>query len=168
MMTSKATKEDIIKIEEFLKREARGVVEVSARTKDGSPASLKVSPVVDKVPFPTIYWLVDPVVYKKISHLEGQGLTKELQSMINENEELQAKVKAIHESYRDERIELFNELKLELPENMMPMITENGIGGLRDFHHLRCLHMFYAYHLVKPHIIGKMTDRALAGLPLHP
>ncbi|WP_412473658.1 DUF501 domain-containing protein [Halobacteriovorax sp. YZS-1-1] len=165
-MKLEATKEDIEKIESFLKREARGVLEISARTKEGAPASLKVSPVVDKVPFPTIYWLVDPIVYKKISHLEGQGFTKELQNKINNSEELQEKVKSIHESYRDERIELFKELNLELPENMMPMITENGIGGLRDFHHLRCLHMFYAYHLVRPHIIGDMIDEKLGSFAI--
>lgn len=162
MMKPNVTENDIAKIEEFLKRKARGVLEISARRKDGSPASIKVSPVVDKVPFPTIYWLVDPIVYKEISHLEGQGFTKELQSQIDNSDELKDQVQKIHEAYRDERVKLFKELNLNLPENMMSMITDTGIGGLRDFHHLRCLHMFYAFHLVRPHIIGEMIDKKLS------
>ncbi|EPZ51810.1 PF04417 family protein [Bacteriovorax sp. BAL6_X] len=160
-MSTQATQNDIEQIEAFLKREARGIIEVSARTDDGRPASIKVTPVVDKVPFPTIYWLVDPVVYKAISQIEGQGFTKELQAMIDNDEELKEKVKAIHESYRDERVKLFKEMNLELPDNMMPMITDTGIGGLRDFYHLRCLHMFYAFHLVRPHAIGELVDKKL-------
>lgn len=160
-MSKEVTSQDIEVIEAFLKRPARGILEVSARTDKGLPSSIKVTPVVDEVPFPTIYWLVDPIVYKSISQIEGAGFTKELQEKINASDELKAQVKEIHESYRDERIKLFKDLNLSLPENMMPMITETGIGGLRDFHHLRCLHMFYAFHLVKPHIIGQMVDEKL-------
>lgn len=162
-MSLTITPKDIELIEGFLKRPARGILEISARTKEGHPASIKVTPVVEEVPFPTIYWLVDPIVYKAISQIEATGFTKELQEMINASDELKAEVKSIHEAYRDERVALFKELKLNLPDNMMPMINETGIGGLRDFHHLRCLHMFYAFHLVSPHIIGKMIDEKLSS-----
>ena len=37
-------------------------------------------------------------------------------------------------------------------------LTERGVGGLEKFDRIRCLHTWYAAHMVVPNTIGKMLD----------
>jgi hypothetical protein len=38
------------------------------------------------------------------------------------------------------------------------VFDERGIGGIADFSRIRCLHTWYAAHLVVPNTIGEMLD----------
>lgn len=123
----------------------------------------KISPVVEGKPFPTIFWLVGPQIYKDISEVEGKGFTKIIQQKVHSSEVLKADLARIHQSYCDDRVRFFNELELSLPTNMMATINETGVGGVKEKQYIRCLHMFYAYHLIRPNVIGRIiSDGILA------
>lgn len=38
------------------------------------------------------------------------------------------------------------------------VFIERGIGGIADFQRIRCLHTYYAAHLVEPNAIGGMLE----------
>ena len=43
------------------------------------------------------------------------------------------------------------------------VLQERGIGGIADFTRIRCLHTWYAAHLVVPNSIGGLLDRHWAA-----
>jgi len=47
-------------ITDALDREPRGLREIAGWNEAGQPAVIRVAPVVDGKPFPTLYWLIDP------------------------------------------------------------------------------------------------------------
>ena len=38
------------------------------------------------------------------------------------------------------------------------VFKERGIGGIKNFNRIRCLHTYYAAHLVSPNLIGQWLD----------
>jgi hypothetical protein len=40
-----------------------------------------------------------------------------------------------------------------------------GIGGIEKPNRIRCLHTWYAAHLVVPNTIGRLVDEYLSGAP---
>lgn len=159
--SSAVTAEDCKKIEDFIQRPARGLLGIPVRDEQGNPVVAQISPVVEGKPFPTMYWLVGPQVYKDISEVEGKGFTKIIQQKVNSSPDLRADLASIHESYCADRVRYFNDLELSLPANMMSMITQTGVGGVKEKQYIRCLHMFYAYHLIKPHVIGRIISEGI-------
>jgi len=145
-------------IEKFLGRKPAGIISVVKRNSNNIPQVIKVNPFVRKAPFPTMYWLVCPDLSKKISTLEATGFIKDLENEVSNSKELTDSLFSIHEDYRKERERLYNDLNLDLSESMEKTISETGVGGVADFQRVRCLHMFYAYHLVKENFVGKKID----------
>jgi len=43
----------------------------------------------------------------------------------------------------------------------MAALEERGIGGIAESTRIRCLHTWYAAHLVEPNTIGALIDSAL-------
>ena len=41
------------------------------------------------------------------------------------------------------------------------VFTRKGIGGIADFTRIRCLHTWYAAHLVEPNTVGRLLDERL-------
>jgi len=39
------------------------------------------------------------------------------------------------------------------------VLADRGIGGIADFQRIRCLHTYYAAHLVRPNVVGRMLDQ---------
>ena len=76
-------------VEVQLDRSLRSDVEVVSSCHFNLPAVIKVpSNLDDGTPFPTSYWLTCPMYNKKVGSLESQGLIKELDKQLNENEDL--------------------------------------------------------------------------------
>ena len=42
--------------------------------------------------------------------------------------------------------------------NYYQVLQSRGIGGIADFGRIRCLHTWYASHLVVPNTIGRLLD----------
>ncbi len=152
--------EDRNNVKALLGRTPRGLAAINVRTKVGLPVVTQVESMVNKKPFPTLFWLVDKQLNYEIDKLEAGGLIARLQKRIDESPELQSAMQQDHLDH----IELRN--KLMLPEHKLALdqlgfssvFETRGIGGIENFTRIRCLHTYYASHLVVPNTVGRLLD----------
>jgi hypothetical protein len=144
----------------LLGREPRGLREISVINDEGAPQVIRVASLVDDKPFPTLYWLVDPALNYRLDQLEAGGLIKRLQREIDDSDDLQAALRADHLSYiarRDSHIDADERQRIG-DLGFQSVLAERGIGGIADFSRIRCLHTWYAAHLVVPNTVGALVD----------
>jgi hypothetical protein len=144
----------------LLGREPRGLREISVINDEGAPQVIRVASLVDDKPFPTLYWLVDPALNYRLDQLEAGGLIKRLQHQIDDSDDLQAALRADHLRYiarRDSHIDA-DERQRIADLGFASVLGERGIGGIADFSRIRCLHTWYAAHLVVPNTVGALVD----------
>uniref|UniRef100_A0A0G4IB48 DUF501 domain-containing protein n=1 Tax=Chromera velia CCMP2878 TaxID=1169474 RepID=A0A0G4IB48_9ALVE len=158
------TEEDRQIVREQLGKEPQGLLAVARRSSKGVPQILLVDPVApDGTPFPTFYWMSDPVLKSAISEVEKVGTIKQLEEEeIPNSEELQKtmmndNLQYIRERWKYVSKESLGKLKNEKCEETL---TKRGIGGCVDFTRVRCLHMHYAFHLMTPTgtALGRFLD----------
>lgn len=98
--------------------------------------------------FPTTYWLSCPFLVKEVSRLEEKGMVSELTAELDHNPLLRKKMMKAHQRYTEKRISLLSDKELSLlkrePEGIMEVLEESGIGGIRDFRGVKCLHTHLA------------------------
>lgn len=146
-------------------RELKGEFTIARRTHEGRPQVLRVPPIVEGRPFPSLYWLCCPQLKKEIDHLEARGLIKELEQRIPHDSTLRVALVQDHKRYQQERNELLEAQLKTLQkehyptESMLKDLSIKGIGGLEDWSRIRCLHMHYAYHLIAPTYLGNLLDQ---------
>ncbi len=148
------------RVAELLGREPRGLREISVTNSAGDPVVIRVASLVDDKPFPTLYWLVDPQLNYRIDQLEAGGQIGNLQHRIDESEELQLALRADHRAYiatRNAYIDAREQARIDRL-GFAQVLAERGIGGIADFGRIRCLHTWYAAHLVTPNTVGRMVD----------
>ena len=104
-------------------------------------------------PFPTLYWLADEELIKRISHVEREGWIKRLEARIAADPELAAAYRDDHEAYIEDRWALLEEGDREHAERLG--LREVGIGGLRDFGKVKCLHLQWAHFLARGNTVGR-------------
>jgi hypothetical protein len=65
-----------------------------------------------------------------------------------------------HQNYIDLRKQLMPpEHRAELQSlGYMETLDKRGIGGIENFTRIRCLHTYYAAHLIQPNTIGAMIE----------
>ncbi|MFT6956236.1 MAG: hypothetical protein ACJAYC_001240 [Halieaceae bacterium] len=144
----------------LLGREPRGLREISVVNDKGAPKVIRVASLVDDKPFPTLFWLVDTGLNYRLDQLEAGGLIKRLQHDIDDSDDLQAAMRADHLTYiarRDSYIDV-DERQRIVDLGFQSVLSERGIGGISDFSRIRCLHTWYAAHLVVPNTVGAMVD----------
>lgn len=130
------TPEDIAAVSEQLGREARGVVGIAARARDGAPAVVATSPrLPDGSPFPTFYYLCHPEAVAAASRLEAAGVMNEFNEMLAEDEELRAAYARAHEQYIADR-----EVHGSVPE-----LAGISAGGMPT--RVKCLHALLGHAL---------------------
>jgi hypothetical protein len=122
------------------------------------------------VPSPTVFWLVSKSMKKSISHLEERGLIPEFERIIKNNFELLESIKSQHERYRDMR---WNMLTIEHQEyvktNGWTEEFQTGIGGIRNWDAVKCLHLHYAHYChSRDNAIGQMVSDHLIKMELTP
>ena len=166
------TEEDWLQVKSQLGRSPRGLYQVvKYHPLKKHPMVIKVIPWVAKAPFPTTYWLTCPILKKQLSHLEKDRAIKLIeQEHIAKNPELLQTLRGDHESYRDDRLQLFSKTVKnwnEIPLAQQQIIKETGIGGIADFDHVKCLHLQYAYHLASESIGGRTVGRLVDKLFPH-
>lgn len=144
----------------LLGRNPRGLEAVAVARPDGQPVVIRVASLVDNQPFPTLFWLLDPDLCYRIDQAEASGLIKVLQQRIDSDPALQH---AMSEDHR-EHIRLRNSyMDKPLRERLHKLgyaevFASRGIGGITDFSRIRCLHTWYAAHLVVPNTVGRLLD----------
>ena len=152
------------RIAALLGREPRGLRAVAVVDAEGEAIVIRVAWVVDSKPFPTLYWLIDSDLSLQIDRLEATGWLARLQAQVNQSDALQRAMRADHERYKIARERFLTAEEAEYLEQrgMRAALDERGIGGIGESHRIRCLHTWYAAHLVTPNAIGALVDDLLA------
>lgn len=155
------------RVDELLGRSARGLRTIPVSGADGEPVVIQVASLVDGKPFPTLFWLVDPDLAYRIDRLEAGGLIAVLQSRIDASHELQAAMREDHRAHIALRNRLMPAAERErlMQLGFYDSLQQRGIGGIENFTRIRCLHTWYAAHLVVPNTVGRLLDEYRASAP---
>lgn len=150
-------------VSERLGREPRGFRDVSAFSREGKPAVIRVSSVVDEKPFPTMFWLIDADLSLKIDRLEAAGWIAKLQKEVDASEVIKCHMQLAHDAHKALREAFLSAAERMLLDSkgMMAALSDRGIGGIHEPHRIRCLHTWYAAHMVEPNCIGVAVDQLL-------
>jgi len=148
------------RVTELLGRTPRGLEDVTIIGTDGEPVVIRVASLVDEKPFPTLFWLVDRDISYRIDQAEAAGVILELQALVDDDTALQASMRADHRAHIRLRAGFMREdLRLRIQAlGFEQVFATRGIGGIADFQRIRCLHTWYAAHLVVPNTVGRLLD----------
>jgi len=161
-----------------LGREPSGVLEIAARDAAGLPAVISNHPLQwqgDRpVPFPTLYWLIDPKLNLGISDFERRGGVGEIEALISADETLREQVNADHRRYAARRWALLtaDEQQLAINHGFADTLRDKGVGGTANFAAIKCLHMHAAYHLAQCALdntgtaVGRLLESKLGDITL--
>ena len=154
------TPQDVEEVTRLLGRKPRGLRAIPIRTGSGQPAVLQVASLIDKKPFPTLFWLVNPQLNLAIDKLEAAGLIAQFQQKLNVEQSYQLRLANAHQTHIQLRLELMtgDDRRRIRQLGFEQVFKERGIGGIKNFNRIRCLHTYYAAHLVSPNLIGEWLD----------
>ncbi|HTN99768.1 MAG TPA: DUF501 domain-containing protein [Microthrixaceae bacterium] len=140
-------------VAELLGRAPRGAFEVVVRADDGTPMVIRNAPLLDDgTPMPTMFWLLDKGLNKRIGRLESTGGVKQAEAEISADELTRA-----HDEYRLERDAL-------VPSDWTGPRPFGGVGGTRRG--VKCLHTHYAWYLAGGNDpVGAWVERHLEPEP---
>ncbi|WOJ93830.1 DUF501 domain-containing protein [Congregibacter variabilis] len=153
------------RVESRLGRRPRGLRQVMVLDDAGQPSVIRVASVVEEKPFPTLFWLIDPALNLRIDREEASGRIHAFQTRINDSPELQQAMEHDHQRHIELRESYLASGERELLESrgQWSALAHRGIGGIADFTRIRCLHTWYAAHLVEPNTVGQMLDEHWAS-----
>lgn len=148
----------------LLGREPRGLRAIPVADEHDQPLVIRVASVVDDKPFPTLYWLVGAELCLRIDRLEAAGWIARLQDRVDASTALQQAMNDDHARHREERSRFLSDTERQLltEKGMQSALDKRGIGGISEPARIRCLHTWYAAHLVTPNTIGQLVDGLLA------
>ena len=152
----------------LLGRAPRGLRDIAVFNNEGLPCVIRVASLVDGKPFPTLYWLVDPELSLRIDRVEAGGLIAQMQKQVDASAALQTKMSADHAAHKLHRTRFLSadERRILSGRGMMAALDQRGIGGIAEPTRIRCLHTWYAAHLVTPNTIGQLLDAHWQAEPL--
>lgn len=153
------------RVAELLGREPRGLEAIAVSDERGEPRVIRVASLVGGKPFPTLFWLVDETLNYRIDQAEAGGLIAEFQSRVHREPALQQAMAMDHRAHSALRNSYLDDaLRAEMARlGYLEVLARRGIGGIGDFRHIRCLHTWYAAHLVVPNSVGRLLDRHWAS-----
>ncbi len=147
-------------VRQRLGREPRGLRAVAVAGADGAPMVIRVASLVDGKPFPTLFWLIDPELCLRIDRAEARGVIGKLQDRVDRDPRLLASMAEDHARHIRLRDSFLDAAEREALERggFTAALSDRGIGGIADFTRIRCLHTWYAAHLVAPNTVGRLLD----------
>ena len=148
-------------VEERLGRAPRGLRAVAVSDGHGNPVVIRVASIVDGRPFPTLFWLIDPAINLQIDREEAGGAIAALQRLVDDDPSLRKRMAADHREHialRDSYLTVADREALA-GGGFEAALSGRGIGGIADPARIRCLHTWYAAHLVVPNTIGRLLDQ---------
>ncbi len=119
------------------------------------------------LPFPTIHWLVCPNLVRAISQLERLGAIARAQAWLAADPQRLEAMRCAHRRAIELRWALLEAADREriARRGLSAAFQDRGIGGIRNFSSVKCLHAHYAFHLLHPTPLGSwLTQQA----ELHP
>lgn len=165
---SAVTAEDREIIRRQLGREPQGLLAVACRCRYGAPQVVVNAPVAwgpgrrseraagvkpgtPRV-FPTMYWLTCPYLSSNVSRLEGQGGVVNTREWLEQSGQ-EAVMRSAHARAAQERVAVAGADGPKLAADdiaQWKVLEESGIGGIRNFAGVKCLHMHLADYLAGP------------------
>lgn len=151
-------------IAEQLGRAPRGIEAVAAVDGAGTPLVLRMAPIVDGNPFPTLFWLCSERLKVDISRIEARGVIKQLEARLQQDADFLDAYHASHRDYVETRWRHMSEAqRLEVERlGYGNVMRERGIGGIANWDQVRCLHTQYAHHLCGSNVVGQWLDAEYA------
>ena len=146
-----------------LGREPRGLVAIAWQSAEGVPAVLQMRSLVNDQPFPTLYWLSSKDIYQAIAEIETAGWVKLIEQEIATDDDLKQAHWQDQERYVARRWDMMRPEDKQRIEALgfTELFNSYGIGGIRHWDKVRCLHMQYAYHLAMSEEGGTAIGRRL-------
>ena len=159
------TSRDIEDVTSLLGRKPRGLRTIPIRTASGEPVVLQVASLVDDKPFPTLFWLVNPQLNIAIDRLEAAGVIGLLQQKLDAEPIYQHQLADAHRAYIQLRSCLMTDDERRRIQRLgfESVFEQRGIGGIENFNRIRCLHTYYAAHLISPNLIGQWLEALLGN-----
>jgi len=154
------TEAELEVLAEQLGRRPRGVRAIERYCPAGHPQVIRVYPLIDGNPFPTLFWLTCPELIKQLTRLEYEGVIEALERLIERDPRFRARYHQNHRDYIEERWKELNEHDRRWVEEqgLSAVFKERGIGGLRNWDAVKCLHMHYAHHKARANVIGEWLE----------
>ena len=158
------TPDQFERVAQLLGREPRGLRGIPVVDADGGPRVIRVASLVEDKPFPTLFWLVDPALNYRIDQLEAAGGIASLQTRVDSDQGLQSSMAADHRAHIELRASLMSAAERRRVDTLGygESLQKRGIGGIENPSRIRCLHTWYAAHLVVPNTIGRLVDELMA------
>ncbi len=149
-----ASEADLAAVHGQLDREPRGVVGVAHRCPCGDPDVVRTAPrLPDGTPFPTSFYATCPRLTGAVSTLESEGVMRDMQERLGEDETLAEAYAAAHEDYLRRRAELAD----------VPEIAGVSAGGMPT--RVKCLHVLVAHSLAAGPGVNPLGDETVEMLP---
>ncbi len=116
-----------------LGRPPRGRFRVVVRDESGVPRVIENYPLLnDGTPMPTLYWLTDVELIKRVGRIESHGGVDAAEADVDEHE-----LAAAHARYAQSRTALLSE-----KDRLTTALPSGGVGGTRTG--VKCLHAHFA------------------------
>jgi len=144
------------------------ILSVPARDQAGNPRVIAVYPLMEQagrmVPFPTYYWLVDPVLHKQLADLERQGAVKQTEQLLQDDPSLMQQYHNDHRRYIQQRLSALPPIDRIRAGDL----KTKGIAGIADWNTVKCLHAHAAHDLADPqgNIVSKLIQERFNSYPL--
>lgn len=120
-------------------------------------------PLGGSAPFPTLFWLACDDIVRAVSALEHAGLIGEIEERMAADPSLRKKIADEHRAYIAERWAALSSEEVSYIEarGFAEKLRSCGIGGIRNFEAVKCLHLHYAHHLARGSSIGALVEARL-------
>jgi len=146
--------------------EENGGLPVVARLYPLNRNELKGRYSTEDLPFPTMLWMTSSALKARVSKIEVDGYIEKFQDRLISSPEAIEAMKGAHEAYARERWDLLSESdKVFVTERGWDKSLKHvGVGGMRDFTKVKCLHTHTAHYLSRPdhgNILGQWTYELL-------
>jgi hypothetical protein len=117
-------------------------------------------------PFPTIYWLADADLDRRLADLERLGHIRRIEQRLAEEDALRQAVHADHDAYRAARWARLTPEDRRVVEASASLSRafRGGVGGTANPDTVKCLHAHYAHHLAAADRGGTTLGRLIDPL----
>lgn len=175
---TETTQKDLQILKEQLGRVPRHVVAVAKRCRRGRPLVIVNYPLPENARgqlevFPTLFWLSCPDLVRAVGALEAEGWIGRLRERLMRDSAWQEQMKEAHAEYARLRVACCRpehlERILEESPGQRQVLEETGVGGMRSWTGVKCLHTHLADYLARTsqgkatavNPIGRETARML-------
>lgn len=122
----------------------------------------------ERKPFPTIFWMVDQALKRRVSQLEDEGWVVRLETRLISSERNVEQMIEAHHKYALARWRLLsdNDVAVVIANGWTKALEEVGVAGMRNPRSVKCLHAHLAHHLAKPehgNLLGLWVSDLLDG-----